>query len=419
MTRMHKGNNNGKGTAVRQLVSWCGLMLGMFFCSPAWGDQSVSLAWNPSPDTNVVGYVLYYGTSSSNYTTRVDMGTNTSATINGLKNPGANYFFAATAYNSSQLESVPSNEATFTTSTNAGPTLATVADRSLNVMGFMTITNTATDPGLPQKQITFSLDPGAPADMRINPVNGLVLWVPKLSAGGTTNHITVRATDNNVPPLYSLQTFTIVVSNAAQITLGPSIVGLGQTGMVQVVSASSVAVTNMTFVLDVPSDRATNVTVQTLTPSIAVVSQQPAGAAHSVITIQAVAGQAWQGTQAVAQIVYKAVAGKPSAFGLSTASAVTAIQADGQTVPRRFGSSGKLVFVGAEPLVESSVSTNGQRSLVLYGPAGSSSHLESAATATGQGGWTSEFSTTLTSSLFQTFQPANTGSVKFYRAHNP
>jgi hypothetical protein len=391
----------------------------MFLCAPVRGDQSVSLAWNPSADTNVVGYALYYGTTSSNYTTRIDVGTNTSATVAGLKNPGTAYFFAATAYNSSQLESIPSNEATFTTSSNAGPSMAAVADLSANVMSLLFVTNTATDPGLPQKQMTFSLDPGAPADMRINPATGRLLWVPKLSAGGTTNQVTVRVTDNNVPPLYTTQTFNIVVSNAAQITLGPSIVGLGQTGAVQVVFASSVPVTNVTFVLDLPSDRATNLTVQSLIPSVAVFSQQPAGAAHSVVTMQAVNGQALQGTQAVAQINFKAITGKPSAFGASTASTVMAVQADGQTVPKRFGSSGKLVFVGAESLVESQVATNGQRSLVLYGPAGTSYHLESAASPTGQGGWTSEFSTTMTGSLVQTFQPQPAGSVKFYHARSP
>src|ERR1700750_3075795 len=99
MMRMHNENNKGKRTAVRQLALWCGLIFGMFLCIPAQGDQSVSLAWNASPDTNVVGYVLYYGTSSGNYTNRIDMGTNTTATIDGLKNPGTNYYFAATAYN--------------------------------------------------------------------------------------------------------------------------------------------------------------------------------------------------------------------------------------------------------------------------------------------------------------------------------
>jgi len=71
--------------------------------------QNVTLGWNA--ETNVAGYVLYYGTNSgsytSNYTYRIDAGTNLSATATNLQ-PGQNYYFAVTAYNSARAESAPS-----------------------------------------------------------------------------------------------------------------------------------------------------------------------------------------------------------------------------------------------------------------------------------------------------------------------
>ncbi len=79
----------------------------------ALGSQSVSLAWDPSPDTNVVGYFLHYGTSSGSYPSRIDVGNTTNATVPGLKE-GAVYYFVATAYNAAGLESDPSNELLFT-----------------------------------------------------------------------------------------------------------------------------------------------------------------------------------------------------------------------------------------------------------------------------------------------------------------
>ena len=41
----------------------------LVFCSQAQNvqAQSVTLAWDPSPDNRVVGYMVYYGSSGSNY----------------------------------------------------------------------------------------------------------------------------------------------------------------------------------------------------------------------------------------------------------------------------------------------------------------------------------------------------------------
>jgi hypothetical protein len=86
--------------------------LSMFSCAAAWGSQSVPLAWDPNPDTDVAGYVVYYGNASGNYSSSLDVGTNTTATIPGLKEGQTNYF-AVTAYNSARVESAPSSEIAF------------------------------------------------------------------------------------------------------------------------------------------------------------------------------------------------------------------------------------------------------------------------------------------------------------------
>jgi hypothetical protein len=75
--------------------------------------QGVSLGWNPSTSTNVAGYAVHYGTESGVYTTRIDAGTNTSASISGLSG-GMTYYFVVSAYDAQAVESNPSNEAMFT-----------------------------------------------------------------------------------------------------------------------------------------------------------------------------------------------------------------------------------------------------------------------------------------------------------------
>jgi hypothetical protein len=82
-----------------------------FLSASAWG-QSVSLAWAPSTDPDVAGYILHYGGATRAYTNRVVAGRLTKAAISGLL-PGAEYFFAATAVNSAGLESDFSNEISF------------------------------------------------------------------------------------------------------------------------------------------------------------------------------------------------------------------------------------------------------------------------------------------------------------------
>src|SRR5215213_4164098 len=59
--------------------------------------QSISLAWDPSPDSGVVGYNVYYGPASGAYTNTIPAGSATSAVISNLVE-GATYYFVATAY---------------------------------------------------------------------------------------------------------------------------------------------------------------------------------------------------------------------------------------------------------------------------------------------------------------------------------
>ena len=84
-------------------------VLAALFCGTARADQNVSLQWNANSDTNTAGYYLYPGTSSTNYLSKIDVGNNTTATISGLPPAGQSitYYFAATAYDSSRMESPP------------------------------------------------------------------------------------------------------------------------------------------------------------------------------------------------------------------------------------------------------------------------------------------------------------------------
>jgi Fibronectin type III domain len=84
----------------------------------ALGQESVSLAWDQDTDPTVVGYKLYYTTSSGllvagrtapiSGATSGSVGKVTSLTVSGLSG-GVTYYFSLTAYNGSGIQSVLSN----------------------------------------------------------------------------------------------------------------------------------------------------------------------------------------------------------------------------------------------------------------------------------------------------------------------
>lgn len=89
-------------------------------CPAAWNAQSVTVAWSPSRDSTVTGYRVYYGTASGAYSSWLDTGTNTTITIPDLQE-GTTYYLGAVSYDEAGIESVLSNEASYTVPVSVAP----------------------------------------------------------------------------------------------------------------------------------------------------------------------------------------------------------------------------------------------------------------------------------------------------------
>ena len=90
---------------VHLTIFWAGIFsIAVTMTLPTFASQSVELSWTPSSSPDVVGYDIYYGGASDNYTNEISAGKLTSLKVSGLAD-GTTYFFAAKAVNRSGIES--------------------------------------------------------------------------------------------------------------------------------------------------------------------------------------------------------------------------------------------------------------------------------------------------------------------------
>jgi len=145
------------------------LLGGLFALTPFAGMASgtVTLAWDPSPGTNVIAnYNIYYGAASATYTNVVAAGTNTTVSISNLVG-GTTYYFAAKARNASCVESDFSNETSY-----AVPATTALAHTSHTPAAFL---GSAVRSG---SGFTFNINGVAGNTYVVQASTNLVNWVP-------------------------------------------------------------------------------------------------------------------------------------------------------------------------------------------------------------------------------------------------
>lgn len=84
-------------------------IISLFLLPQISGATDLNLSWDPSKDSEVVGYKIHYGTSSRNYSHTVDVGNTTKFRLENLSD-GVTYYVAVTAYDRAGNESGFSEE---------------------------------------------------------------------------------------------------------------------------------------------------------------------------------------------------------------------------------------------------------------------------------------------------------------------
>ena len=178
--------------------------------------QSVAVAWDPNPDPSVLGYVVYVGTSSGEYTTAFDVGSANWFVYDVV--PEQSYFFAVASYAEGNLVGPLSPEVS--ASKHAGVVLSNPGDQiailgepaGLQLLG----------QGSWGVALTFSAE-GVPPGLAVDPSNGVITGTPTVVGRYL---VTVTASDG---ALSDSQSFTwTIVPPAVDVTApAPTITDVG------------------------------------------------------------------------------------------------------------------------------------------------------------------------------------------------
>jgi glucuronoarabinoxylan endo-1,4-beta-xylanase len=116
---------------------------------------------------------------------------------------------------------------------NTPPTLAPVANQTINAGATLVVTNTATDTNQPTPTLVFSLL-GAPNNATLTPLNNtnaIFTWRPLVSQANTTNPVTVKVI-NNGTSLSATNSFKVTINPLAQPVVSSISVSGGQVSLV-------------------------------------------------------------------------------------------------------------------------------------------------------------------------------------------
>ena len=220
---------------------------------------TVTLAWTPSTDTNVVGYNVYYGTASGDYTNLVSTA-NTSTSVIPNLTEGTTYYFAATAYATDGSESPFSNEANYTVPittvviSNSQPTLNAISDLTINQNATpqtVSLSGITSGSASENQTLTVTAVSSNPALIPAPTVNytsanstGSLSFSPASGATGTAV-ITVTVNDGQTQNNLVTRSFTVTVNAVVPVNTGPTLNPVGDIYIMQNAAAQTVNLTGI------------------------------------------------------------------------------------------------------------------------------------------------------------------------------
>ena len=298
-----------------------------------------------------------------------------------------------------------------------GPGLANIVPQTVQVGQTLSVTNQVYGGMGP---ITLLLTASDPAEAGLTS-NGVFYWTPACENGSTTNQITIWAIDSSVPALSNAMTFTVVVGECVQISIGSGPVQIGQSICVPVTLLTTTPLTNISFTISTLTNRFTNWSVIPANPGAITAMVQAAVLSQPQFTFGALPGQMLSGSNLLGYVCVSVFDSGHSAYApLTVGNIVATTTADISAAPD-FARNGELVLIQGHPLLDAIGSPSGiQPQLILYGNPGTNYFIQYTTSLNPPINWL-PLTNFILSGLLTNFNPASlTDPMEFYRAYfNP
>jgi hypothetical protein len=212
--------------------------------------------------------------------------------------------------------------------------------------------------------------------------------------------------------------FQVSVPECIEAGLGSTVMLAGETSSVPVRLLSTTALTNMSFNVIYPTERFdTNFVLAVNSPQVLAQRWSLVETGQIELSFTLPATSILYGPTNVGQLGFRAVSHQSSAFVSLQISNVHGLKPNGSEVANANGYPGRVVVIGAQPLLEAVFDTNHQPVLVLYAQPGTTNMLQYTTALTETNTWTDCGPAVVMTNLFQVIQPVCTNRYTlFYRA---
>ncbi|MBI5388491.1 MAG: hypothetical protein HZA90_27820 [Verrucomicrobia bacterium] len=307
---------------------------------------------------------------------------------------------------------------------NTAPTLAPIANRTINEGFALAITNAATDPDRPANWLAYTLGPGAPLGATIDPATGVFSWRPTATQGPSTNQFAVIISDNGTPSLSATQQFTVIVRDSRAdftVSLGSTNLLAGESNAVPIWLNSGLELQSLSFDLDMASPLLTDLALQPVAPEVGSALLLAAGSNRWQLEFTATPGLALQGVMPLAQLHFIAVSNGPSAIVPLDGANLVGEQPGWLLATNSAVFDGRVIVVCREPVLWCErlawpEATNGGFSLQLYGQPGRDYDLQWSTNMTGSAPWQSWLNLPQTNRVLRLDWPNAGAPALFLRA---
>jgi hypothetical protein len=256
---------------------------------------------------------------------------------------------------------------------NDAPILLPVPEQIVAESQLLELLLPAVDVDLPAQTLTFRWVGAVPAGASVDPATGLFRWRPSPTQGPSTNDLVYAVSDGIEE---SQSTLRVVVRDTEadfKLRIGEALVNVGETGALDLTLDSQLDLSTVTARITLGAEGLTQLTIADLSTQVGQASLEPVGPRAYALSIEAGIGQSLRlqgllgrlrfGTDPLASSAFVRVVPDSLTGGLGT-----------ETLSRARGTAGRVILLGAAPLVEAM----GDRTGRLYGIPGVRYRLETA-----------------------------------------